>query len=459
MAICCKTVVPGLRFGFNPAPCETARQTLAPHAAQLPAGGWGLSWRPRVAPDSRDSRRMRQRGRQRGWLCGLLAVLVLAPLPARTEPYLPSKDSQVVERLPARGDPDQRELARMRSLLRQEPANMRLAAELARRYLALARTDGDPRYLGYAQSVLNPWWDMPRPPAEVQVLRATILQGTHRFDAALRDLDDLVRTDAANVQAWLTRATVQQVTGDFAGARHSCTRLQGVAPGLVAQACLAAVDSLNGAARSSYASLLAAYTSRRASVAGIDDWVLTLLGEMAARLGDAGAAQQHFRSALALAPDDAYALGACADLLLDQGRPGQAVALLRGREKVDALLLRLAIALDTLGSPDAAAARTALRDRFRAAALRGDTVHRREEARYALQLERDAAAALRLARANWTVQKEPADVRILLEAAIAAGDRDAMAQALAWIDRVGLEDAALARLRAKAPAMQAAGRP
>ncbi|MBQ5963005.1 hypothetical protein KBW95_08440 [Massilia sp. ZL223] len=388
--------------------------------------------------------------------CGLLAVLALFPLPGQAEAFLPSRDSEVLERLPARSDPGQRELARMRAGLRQEPANLTLAAELARRYLALARKDGDPRHLGYAQSVLGPWWNMPRPPAEVQLLRATIRQSTHQFDAALRDLDELVRNDGSNAQAWLTRATVQQVTGDFDGARHSCARLQGIAPALVAQTCLAAVDNLNGAARTSYATLLAAYTAQRGSPTEVDEWVLTLLGEMAARRGDAGAARQHFGAALALAPTDAYTLGACADVLLDQGQPGQAAALLRGREKVDALLLRLAIALDRLGAPDAAAARTALRDRFRAAALRGDTVHRREEARYALHLERDAGAALRLARANWAVQKEPADVRILLEAGIAAGNNEAVADALSWIDRVGLEDAALARLRAQASATRTA---
>lgn len=77
-----------------------------------------------------------------------LAVLSLMPVAAGGEPYLPRHPSEVLERLPARSDPGQRELAQLRSRLQAEPGNVLLATELARRYLALARRDGDPRYLG-----------------------------------------------------------------------------------------------------------------------------------------------------------------------------------------------------------------------------------------------------------------------------------------------------------------------
>lgn len=392
-------------------------------------------------------------------LLAVLAALALAPMPAGAEPYRPRQPSEVLERLPARSDPAQREIAAMRDRLRQEPGNVALAATLAQRYIGIARNDGDPRYLGYAQAALGSWWDMPAPPAAVRVLRATIRQSTHQFGAALRDLDGLLDIDSRNAQALLTRATVLQVTGDFGGARQSCARLAGLVPELVLRTCLANVDSLTGQARASYQSLNAAYASYRTGGAGIDDWVLTLMGEMAGRLGSTRAAEQHFAAAVALAPDDSYLLGAYADFLLDQGRPAEAARLVRGKEKVDGLLLRLAIALDRAKSPDAAAARITLGDRFRAAAMRGDTVHRREQARFVLHLERNPVAALALARENWAVQKEPADIRILLESAIAARDTAAAADALAWIAGVGLEDVALAKLRAQAVSARLASLP
>ncbi len=382
----------------------------------------------------------------------VLLTLLAATFGAAAAPYTPATGNDVLERLPSRSDPAQRELAAARAKLAADPRNPELAAAVARRYVTLSREDADPRYLGYAQAALAPWWSAATPPAPVQLLRATILQSTHRFPAALRDLDQLVQANPADAQAWLTRATVQQVTGDFAGARQSCTRLFGIAPDLVLRTCLAGVGSLTGTARASYLTLNQAYTAHRSTASGIADWVLTLLGEMAARLGDAPAAERHFRQALALAPLDAYLLGAYADFLLDRNRAAEAVPLLRGHEKADALLLRLGLALAATGGRDTATVTAMLRDRFAAAQLRGDTVHQREQARFELALERQPARALALAKQNWAVQKEPADLRILLDSALAAKDKAALATVRAWVRQTGIEDAAVQhRLAGVAP--------
>jgi hypothetical protein len=47
---------------------------------------------------------------------------------------------------------------------------------------------------------------------------------------------------------------------------------------------------------------------------------------------------------------------------------------------------------------------------------------------------------LKLAEENWRVEKEPADVRILLEAALAAGDVESVETARAWLKQSGLQD-------------------
>jgi hypothetical protein len=82
--------------------------------------------------------------------------------------------------------------------------------------------------------------------------------------------------------------------------------------------------------------------------------------------------------------------------------------------------------------------------------MRGDRVHLREEARFELHLRHDPSKALRLAKENWAVQKEPADARILLEAAIAAGDRGSTRALRQWLTQSRLEDAQLSRLLATA---------
>ena len=67
----------------------------------------------------------------------------------------------------------------------------------------------------------------------------------------------------------------------------------------------------------------------------------------------------------------------------------------------------------------------------------------REEARFTLHLLHAPQEALKLARENWQVQKEPADLRILLEAALAAHDNAAVDEVKDWLRNSGLQDVQL----------------
>ncbi|MFC5480002.1 hypothetical protein [Massilia suwonensis] len=368
---------------------------------------------------------------------------------AGAAPYIPASGAQVLERLPGGLDPARRQLQGLRTALAANPRNLDLATALAQRYIEQSRRDGDPRYLGYAEAALAPWWRQPEPPSSVLVLRATLRQSTHQFGPALADLDTVLKRDSGNAQAWLTRATVQLVTGDAAGARASCMRLYSRAPELVVQACLASVGSVSGQAAASYERLLQTFDSRAGSPAPLRAWVATLLGEMAARLGRPDATEAHFRAALALDPQDSYLLAAYADFLLERGRAPEVITLLKDKTQADALLLRQAIALKTAGRPDAARATAELAARFDAAMLRRDNVHQREQARFELAVRGDAAAAVRLAKLNWAVQKEPADLRILAQAALAGGDAEAQALVRAWLKKSRIEDASLAAIVAR----------
>jgi hypothetical protein len=389
--------------------------------------------------------------RWRAWVLAVSTGLMSAATwgTAQAVPHVPVDPSQIVERLPSRADPVQRELRRLRTELSAKPRDVRLAASLAQRYIEQARIEGDPRYLGYAQAALAPWWTQPAPPDPVLVLRATLRQSTHQFPAALADLDLAVRRDSGNVQAWLTRATVQMVTGDLAAARASCMRLYSRAPALVVQTCLSSVGSINGQAGASYRQLADTRSKYPLADRGIDVWVATLLAEMAARGGDDAGAERHFRNALAVGEPDSYLLGAWADFLLDQDRAPEVVRLLRDKTRVDALLLRYALALQATGAAEAKPQVDALRTRFDAAMLRGDTVHQREQARFELALRRDPAAAVRLAKANWLVQKEPADLRILADCALASGDAEAARLVRDWLRSSRIEDRRVAAIAAR----------
>ena len=375
-----------------------------------------------------------------------LLVLLQTAAPAAAAPYRPHSDAQVLETLPQRpGDARWRELRDLRLAWAANPQDAAKAAELARRYVAEAMASGDPRYAGRAQAVLAPWWSDKAPPAAMRVARAIVLQHGHQFDAAIADLQAAVaqQPDAAEAWAWL--AAISLVRADLAQAHHACLRLAALATPLVGSACQAQIDSLSGQPG-------AAKRLRQAlQQAGDADaaqrlWALTRLAEAEQREARTAAAEAAFRQALALDADDAYLLAAYADLLLDQGRPSEVLALLQERRRADALLLRAAIAAQALGKPEAARWREELAARFSAAAQRGDTLHQKEEARFVLQLQGDAARALPLAARNFELQREASDARLLFEAALAAGQPAAAAPALEWMRHTGHRDPVLLRM-------------
>lgn len=378
----------------------------------------------------------------------LAALLLACGAAAQAAPFVPQSGAQVLETLPRSSAASDAGLRALRSRLAGNPYDALLAASVAQRYIELGRAASDPRYFGYAQAALAPWWRQAAPPPALRLLRATLLQTGHRFDAALADLHAVVRSDPSNAQAWLTLATVQVVRGEPGAAMGSCGHLAPLAGQLVAVTCLANARAANGELASSERLLALVLDRTQGEQPATRVWALTLLGEIAARRGEGGLAAARYRQALALAPEDSYLLAAYADLLLAQQRHGEVLALLRERQRVDALLLRYALALagSDADSTLQRAARDELQARFDAAARRGEALHQREQARFALYLQHDARSALRLALDNWRVQKEPADLRIVLEAALAARNPAAVREVLAWRRRQGMEDAAIAQL-------------
>ena len=392
---------------------------------------------PRAAATSPDPPSM---PRTRLALAATMAALLAGA--AVATPYVPADDAVVLERLPEKGDPALVQLKRMRAALAATPDDLSIAAPVARRAIDAARALGDPRFLGEAQAALEPWWNGDDVPAAALLLRATVKQSQHDFAGALADLDLLLAGHPALAQARLTRATVLGVVGRYADARRDCACLAGRMMPIVFAGCDAVPASLSGDARHAYDTLVASLGQPGASV-GVREWASTLAAEIATRLGDHAAAERHFREALALNPRDPYLKGAFADFLLDRDRPGEVVSLLRDDTRNDPLLLRLALAEQRLPELRSTfvAHREDLAARFDAARRRGDGTHRREEARFRLVIERDAKAALALARDNWAAQREPADLRILIDAAKAAGDAAALKVAADWVAAHGVGDA------------------
>jgi len=369
-------------------------------------------------------------------------LAALLPALALAAPHRPASDAQVLERVPARAtDPRSREIEALRAAWQRRPDDRALAVKVARRWYDEALAQGDPRFVGHAQAALAPWWNETTPPLDVRVQRAKLLQYGHRFDEALADLEAVVAADPADPEAWAGIAGIRMVRGDYAGARRACVAATPMTTPLLATGCTAYADALAGQADAAAQAIAQALAAAPADT-GIDErlWVLTRQAEIEELRGNAAAAEAAYRAAIALGEPDVYLQAAYADFLLDHGRAADALALLnagksdaRDAARADVLLLRLALAAKATGDRRAAAWTQDLSARFDAARARGDTTHEKEESRFALALRGDARRALALARSDYAVQREVADARVLLEAALAARDKAAAQPVLQWM--------------------------
>src|SRR5262245_10166025 len=239
---------------------------------------------------------------------------------AGAAPFVPTDDEELLETLPRAADGDARELRALREALAREPGRLDLALDLAGRWLALSRANGDPRPAGWAEGVLAPWLAAPEPPSAALLLRATLRQNRHDFAGALDDLARVLARDPRNAQAWLTRAVVLQVQGDAAASAASCRPLLRLADPLAASTCLANAAGLAGQGARARALLEGALARRADADPELRLWAWTCLAELAARLGEDAEAERAFAAALAVGPRDPYLLAARADFLLERGR-------------------------------------------------------------------------------------------------------------------------------------------
>src|SRR5882757_9420631 len=355
-----------------------------------------------------------------GSLLAILAAIFCAP--AMATPRIPASDDTVLQHVPAASET--RRLEPLRARLATHPQDLQTVLGLAQGYLEIGRENADPRFVSYAQATLAPWLSRPHPSAAVLTLAASTLQYLHRFDEALALLGRAVAAQPLDGQAWLTKATILQVQGRFDEARKACRPLTQTSGQLIALSCLTSVNSMTGRLQASYDALQTVFTDDPRLSPGLRIWILELLADMAQRSGDDRAAEAHLSAALRVSSRDSYVKTHYADLLLGENRNAEVVQLLSGDEQQDNLLLRLAIAGSRLQSAAGRHWSEVYQARYEAARRDDDYT----------QVRGDVAAALQLAQHNWQVQREPADVRVYVQAAAAAGDRQATRHILEWIE-------------------------
>jgi tetratricopeptide (TPR) repeat protein len=357
---------------------------------------------------------------------------------AGAAPFIPKDDATVLAEVPPgtrHSELTTREIARSR---------IDVALPLAQLYIKQARTTGDLRFLGYTEAVLGPWVGPDSKSADALVLHATVLQSRHDFEGSLSVLERARSLRPDDAQAWLTSATVLRVLGRYKQSLAACEQVAIKADAAVSELCRQSVLGLTGELPAAYASI------RDINSSGMPPeeraWRDSELGEMAVRLGQDVEAEHWFVNGLRSSPGDFYIRAAYADLLLRHDRAREALALLKGRETLEPLLLRIAIAQKMLGDPGLSLSSERLAAAFAAEAQRGDGIHLREEARFLLDVKNEPREALRAALANWQVQHETEDMLVLVRAARAAGSPEAAAPALEFMKEKGVRDVRIAAI-------------
>ena len=394
----------------------------------------------------------------------LVACLSLA----QAAPYTPTSDAMVVESLPGRAsDPALKRVDSLRKQLAARPDDAGLRVEIARRYFDMAMAQGDPRYVGYASAAITPLAKAAllnsnsstsantSTQADYALVFGLIQQFSHEFEPALASLAKASQLNPQSPEPLLWRSAIFMVQARYPEASAECQRALPLAEPLVGAGCSAYVDATTGQLDAAYAKLLAAVAAAPQAAPELLLWQATRLAEMAWRLGRFDTAEGHFKSALKQGVTDQFLLGAYADFLLARQRPMEVIRLLADWERSDILLLRLALAGKTTGDKRSIDWATQLRDRFVAAALRGDRLHEQEAARFELDIEGNAAKALKLANANYKIQKEPRDAEILMRAAIAAQQAQTAQVAMDWLRTSRYQDPALQALAGQLVALGA----
>lgn len=379
--------------------------------------------------------------------CVSIVVVLAWAIAAHAAPISPAHDDEVIEVLPAAAGGARSEERRQREQLAKTPRDVGLALGVARRDLARAHELGDPRFAGMAMAAIDGWRNDADAPTDVMLMRATLQQYLHEFDAAAATLQRLLaRPGGPQPQAWLTLATVRRVQGRYAESDAACRRVANAGAALHGNACLAENEALRGQfvrARTTLDGLLAAPRLD----AGTRAWLLTTLAELEQRAGRPAAADATYRAALQADPDD-YTRLAYADFLIEQRRAEQALIVLKGQPRSDAVLLRLAIAGTQARAPGAMADTAEMRERIATANERPDArrLHGREQAMFALWVDGEADRALELARGNVAQQREPLDLLVFAQAARRSGQGIAVDEVRRVVEAIGLRDVRVGEL-------------
>jgi tetratricopeptide (TPR) repeat protein len=274
----------------------------------------------------------------------------------------------------------------------------------------------------------------------------------HQFADARSTLAKVVSKNPHNLQAWLTLASLDRLSANYASARFSCERIkaadeQGLAR-VYGDICLADIDCHRAGSADQFRSLQTKLNRLRLRPEVLS-WSVSLLAECEDRSGNFSKALEAYRSSLALQPENYNAIS-YADALIRQKSAEKAIQVLSSLPRSDSVLLRLAHAMRMQGNNQWKMLYSDVMQRFRESDARGDDskLHARERAYSALWLGDDPKTAQEQAIVNIVSQKEVIDWLLLFEALEKNSEKVAVKRYAFLLQSTSLRDQRLSRWNA-----------
>ena len=311
---------------------------------------------------------------------------------------------------------------------RADPGNLPLAKAAARATIDEGRDAGDGRMVGAALGILRPF--LAAPDSQTLYLAATARQYQHDFPGALALLDRALELDPADVNTRLSRATIHTVLGQFDLAMQDCDLIRdGQGVGFLCQSTALLLTDQAPEVAKRLAVIVAQPDLLDPS---LQPWAIGLMAEIAQLSGDHAAARKLFAQVLVLSPGSQREQLILADLMLQDGMADQVAPLLADSPATDGVLIRRVLAARATGGDDRADV-AELAKRVQLNLDLGLTAHAREEGQYFLKIAGDPVQALARAEVNWALQHEYDDARLLIDAAVAAGQPAAAQPVRDWM--------------------------
>lgn len=326
---------------------------------------------------------------------------------------------------------------------RQSPGSLEGATAAARLAFLTAMHEGDPRWLGNARAMLQPWWEAKGLSAEASFIRSLVRQGLHDFDGGLADLDAAISQEPERPEFWAWRFAIHLVRAEIDPARQACSAIGSRFGEREALGCAAVLLYRTGDPRGAIRLLdkMAGHPDGQGRYAL--EWLTFHRGEARRVAGEAEAAKRIWRSYLNSGPQPHVIRLALVELLNDQKDFAAAWQLNQSLPRSDALLVQAIRSARALGRLEAGPLLKEFQLRVAQQEARGDTINERPLIGYHLLIQGDAAVALDMAQKSWLTQREPADAALYAEAALRSGRPNAAAEVLLWRSQTGYKEASL----------------